>query len=84
MNSLAWDEYKRQQELLPRSDILRRGWTLRLIEAHLGEPDKVTRNPAGKAGDKMYLFRLGRVEQAEQDPIVAAALAKALARRRAR
>lgn len=58
-----------------------RGWTDGLIARFLGQPNRLAPNPHYRSGPKMKLFTVERVEEAEQAPEVAAALAKASARR---
>ncbi|TDE87401.1 hypothetical protein [Deinococcus sp. S9] len=68
-----------------------RGWTDRLIEAHLGPPDRVRPNPFSKRKPPMRLWLIARVEAAEAEhgirpreksPVRSAAM-KASAQRRA-
>ena len=53
---------------LPVSELLRRGWTHRLIGKLLGAPDQLERNPHHRSGPKMRLYARTRVLKAEASP----------------
>lgn len=46
----------------------RRGWTLRLIEGYLGNPDRTPPNPVYRRAAPIKLWELSRVIEAEKDP----------------
>jgi hypothetical protein len=54
----------------------RGGWTRRLIDRLLGEPDKLARNPHYASAAPMRLYLLERVAEVEQTPEYQRALAK--------
>jgi len=65
-------------------DLLReRGWTRTLVDAILGQPDKLAVNPRGYRSP-MQLFARERVLEAETMPADQAGRAKALARAKAK
>ena len=58
-----------------------RGWTPTLIDRHLGEPDRLMRNPHYRSAAPMRGYEIARVKKAEERDDVRAALAKVLAQR---
>lgn len=64
------------------SELSDRGWTPKLIEEHLGDPDHIKANPYYRRAAPMRLYNACRVTAAEQTSEVAAHLAKTLKRRR--
>jgi hypothetical protein len=61
----------------------RGGWTRRLIDQLLGEPDKLARNPHYASAAPMRLYLIERVAEVEQTPEYQIALAKLGPRREA-
>jgi hypothetical protein len=61
----------------------RGGWTRRLIDKLLGEPDKLARNPHYISAAPMRLYLLERVAEIEQTPEYQTALAELGPRREA-
>lgn len=53
-----------------------RGWSPRLIDTILGEPDMLATNPMYRSGPRVKLWLLKRVEAAEADPRFIAHAAK--------
>jgi len=56
---------KEREEMIPQSWIKKRGWSERLIEDLLGEPDKYAVNMHYMSGPRVKFYRLSRVEAAE-------------------
>ena len=65
------------------STLKERGWTDRLIQALLGEPDQLAPNPHYSSAAPMRLYLRQRIEEAEQHPTFTEALNKFRARREA-
>lgn len=61
-----------------------RFWTDKMIEAYLGEPDRLAANPNHRSGPKMRLYEMKRVVRVEKRKAVAEALRKVAERREAR
>ncbi len=61
-----------------------RFWTDKLINTHLGEPDRLATNPNYRSGPKMRLYEMKRVVRVEKRKVVAEALRKVADRRAAR
>lgn len=66
---------------LSASDLVRRGWTERMLADYLVAPDTTDRNPHNPYGRPMRLYSATRVRIAESDSEVGAKLARNLARR---
>lgn len=67
---------------LSASDLLRRGWTERMLEDILVLPDTTDKNPHSPFGKPMRLYSAARVQVAESDPDVAKRIERNLARRK--
>lgn len=73
----------RNDSFLSQSKILERGWTKKMVDTLLAEPDLFKRNPAYKSAPPMRLYLLSRVEQAEKQPEFVALKSSADKRRKA-
>jgi hypothetical protein len=69
--------------MLTKSDLKARGWTESLIDAVLGEPDQLRKNPHHRSGPPMQLFEHDRVVAKETEPEFVAAQAKRASRQQA-
>lgn len=71
-----------EPKYLTQAELIVRGWTRRMIDEHLGEPDDLVPNPHHPRAAPMRLFAADRIVAAEQITEIAEERAR-LARRRA-
>src|SRR4051812_19196983 len=68
---------------LNKSQLFGRGWTEKMVNRFLGEPDRTEENPWYAKGPPMRLYRLERVEEAESSDAFKQSMADVARRRSA-
>jgi hypothetical protein len=74
---------RKRSEFLAVSQLKQRGWNNELIDRLLGEPDEEIVNPHYRSGPRMRLYRIERIERAENTSGFREANARREARREA-
>lgn len=66
--ALPESDHKESQWIAQKGILERRGWTMRLIEGYLGDPDRTPPNPVYRRAAPIKLWKLSRVLEVEKDP----------------
>jgi hypothetical protein len=68
INETVVDPARYDREYVTQSEMKSKGWTSTTISKYLGVPDKLARNPVRRRAAQMRLYKVDRVEAAENSP----------------